>query len=396
MGPNAAQPDDARSVTRSLQHLVAVAPNRSEYLYCNLMYTAASYLVEQKSGLSFSDFLHANFFQPLRMQSTYLQPHAARSNGLSHLLATGYSWNKKGNKYTPMPCHDSPEAQGAGRIISSANDYILWVRALMNCHDPVTKSMYDGMIKKRISQSPPGDSGEDEGENEHDHEPPQTFAGAGVEILEYNGHVMVSHDGLDLGFGATHFFLPEQKFGAVIFGNSNNASNVARLIKYKLADWVTAGIEKRYSSLLEGVSSSESDEDEGDEKDENDFTDVENEMIDELCADGGVRSDQTLALSTYTGEYWNGGYKGIKVTQKQGRLFVDARDRSVGFTLEFRHICNQAKYIAYMVETSEQDVRAPLKAEFVLEGEKAVQLGLTLEDAWDGYVWFKRVDAVDI
>lgn len=396
MGPNAAQPDDARSVTRSLRHLVAVAPNRSEYLYCNLMYTAASYLVEQKSGLSFSDFLHANFFQPLRMQSTYLQPHAARSNGLSHLLATGYSWNKKGNKYTPMPCHDSPEAQGAGRIISSANDYILWVRALMNCHDPVTKSMYDGMIKKRISQSPPGDSGEDEGENEHDHEPPQTFAGAGVEILEYNGHVMVSHDGLDLGFGATHFFLPEQKFGAVIFGNSNNASNVARLIKYKLADWVTAGIEKRYSSLLEGVSSSESDEDEEDEKDENDFTDVENEMIDELCADGGVRSDQTLALSTYTGEYWNGGYKGIKVTQKQGRLFVDARDRSVGFTLEFRHICNQAKYIAYMVETSEQDVRAPLKAEFVLEGEKAVQLGLTLEDAWDGYVWFKRVDAVDI
>ncbi|EZF69701.1 hypothetical protein H105_07827 [Trichophyton soudanense CBS 452.61] len=397
MGPNAVQPDDAQSVTRSLRHLVTIAPNRSEYLYCNLMYTAASYLVEQKSGLSFSDFLHANFFQPLRMKSTYLQPHAARSDGLSHLLATGYFWNKRGNKYTPIPCHDSPEAQGAGRIISSANDYIRWVRALMNCNDPVTKSMYEGMIKKRISQLPPGESGDDE----NDHEPPQAFAGAGVEILQYNGHVMVSHDGLDLGFGATHFFMPEQKFGAVIFGNSNNASNVARMIKYKLADWVTAGIEKRYSSLLEGVSSSESDDeedeaDEEDEEDEDDFTDLENEMIDELCADGGVRSDQTMALSAYTGEYWHEGYKGIKVTQKQGRLFVDARDRSVRFTLEFMHICDQRKYIAYMVEMSEQDVRAPVKAEFVLEGEKAVQLGLTLEATWDGYIWFKRVDAADV
>lgn len=397
MGPHAAQPDDAQSVTRSLRHLVTIAPNKSEYLYCNLMYTAASYLVEQKSGLSFADFLHANFFQPLRMQSTYLQPSAARSNGLSHLLATGYLWNKKANKYTPMPCHDSPESQGAGRIISSANDYIRWVRALMNCNDPVTKSIYEGMIKKRISQSPPGESGDDEDENEHDHNrPSQVFAGAGVEILEYNGHVMVTHDGLDLGFGATHFFLPEQKFGAVIFGNSNNASNVARLIKYKLADWVTAGNEKLYSSLLDGVSSSESDEDEEEEEDEDDFTDIENEMIDELCADGGVRSDQTLALSAYTGEYWHDGYKGIKVTQKQGRLFVDARDRSVRFTLEFMHICDQRKYIAYMVEMSGQDVRDPLKAEFVFESEKAVQLGLTLEDAWDGYIWFKRVDAADV
>ncbi|KAM5441273.1 hypothetical protein MferCBS31731_003702 [Microsporum ferrugineum] len=392
LGPNAAQPDDARSVTRNLRNLITVAPNRSEYLYCNLMFTAASYLVECKSGLKFSEFIQTRFFKPLGMQSTNLQPQGAREKGLAHRLATGYYWDKEAGEYVCMPCHDSPEAQGAGRIISSVNDYIKWVRALMNKQAPITESIYQGLVKKRISQSPPLNDSEDSEGSEGGHDAFPTFAAAGVEIHQYCGHTMITHDGLDLGYGSTLFFLPELKFGAVVFGNSNNASNVARIIKFKLTDWVTG---KRSKELLGVITSLDSgseseDEDSDEEEDEDGFTELENEMIGELCAGGGKRTEQTMPLGAYVGTYWNDGYKGIKVEEKNGGLFVNGRDRSMGFTLTFKHICEQKGYIAYLSEMTEHE-KSPIKAEFKLEGERAVELGLSFEDSWDGYIWFKRI-----
>ena len=58
----AEHPDSARSVTRNLRNLQNAAPFRSKYMYCNVMYTVATYLVEELSGLPFADFLKRHFF----------------------------------------------------------------------------------------------------------------------------------------------------------------------------------------------------------------------------------------------------------------------------------------------------------------------------------------------
>ena len=99
MGVRAAHPDNARSITRNLRNLPVAAPLRARYLYCNMMYTVATHLIEVKTHQPFSDFLHQRFFAPLGMQSTSLQPASARATGREQRIATGYIWDKESSTY---------------------------------------------------------------------------------------------------------------------------------------------------------------------------------------------------------------------------------------------------------------------------------------------------------
>jgi len=154
MGPRAAQPDDARCITRNLRNLPVAASLRARYLYCNMMYTVATYLVEVKSRQPFSDFLHERFFQPLGMESTTLQPGSARTRGLGDRLATGYHWDRSGARYEGFQSPDCPESQGAGSIITSANDFIKWVRALVDREHPISDRVYRGLVRLRSFPNP--------------------------------------------------------------------------------------------------------------------------------------------------------------------------------------------------------------------------------------------------
>lgn len=367
-----------------------VAPREKEFIYCNMMYTAAAYLVERTSELPFADFLDKHFFQPLAMHSTNLQPGSVIAKGLGSRLATGYFWDQKAGEYQAIPCRDAPEALGAGRMITSANDYIKWVKAMINHEGPVTSELYGGLTRKRIAQDAP-DSSEEESEES---EEPFLFYAAGWQVHEYNGHTVISHDGSDNGFKATNFFLPELKFGAVILGNSNRAKDVIKTITFKLIDWAIQAPQSGsagFMTLLESEHESNW-QDEDEDGDENDYiADLEEDLREELCSSGEKASPQTLPLNNYIGLYWNPGYRGIKVVVQDGVLFVDASDRSMGFTLTFEHVCGQTKYIARLTPKLEPE-SMPTKAEFRFSGGVAVELGLELEEELDKYIWFKRVD----
>ncbi|KAK3721515.1 hypothetical protein LTR37_003071 [Vermiconidia calcicola] len=110
-----------------------------------------------------------------------------------------------------------------------------------------------------------------------------------------------------------------------------------------------------------------------------------------LCPDMSGRQTQEVPLSTYTGQYWNEGYHGMRVETKDDCLFIDASDRSMGFTLEFEHVCDQRKYIAHMsdyLEGGDQEHAA----EFKFEGELVIEMGIKLEDGLDHMIWFKKMN----
>ncbi|KAF3491611.1 beta-lactamase family protein [Arthroderma uncinatum] len=390
LGVTAAKPDDARSITRNLRNLTVAAPNRAQYFYCNMMYTVAAYLVECKTGLPFSDFLQTHIFKPLDMNSTNLQPEAARAKGLGDRFATGYFWDEKAEKYKILPCVDSPEATGAGRVISSANDYIKWIKAMVKKQAPITESIYEGLVKKRISEAPPVDSDDSESEEEAHSVP--TFYAAGWEVLEYSGYTMITHDGADHGFGSTNFFIPELNFGAVILGNSNHASEVARILKYKMADWAVRVPKSDTKRVLDSMAAHGSESESDNDDHATISAEVEKELIEEMCPETKEAEPQTLPLSAYVGEYWNDGYRGVKVEEKDGALYLDGSDRSMGFTIIFKHIRGQTMYIGYIGEAPYPE-RTLIRADFKLEGDKAVEIGLQLEDELDDYIWFKRVEA---
>lgn len=147
MNSESSCPDDAKSVTRNLRNLQVGTPVRSGYEYCNMMYTAATYLVEKETCVKFDDFLESRFFRPLGMGSSNLGVRRAQAKGLGDRLATGHVWKDEAKKFDEFGCWHCPEAQGAGSIMTSANDYIKWVKAMMNHEAPITTDIYEGLIK---------------------------------------------------------------------------------------------------------------------------------------------------------------------------------------------------------------------------------------------------------
>ncbi|RAH82468.1 beta-lactamase family protein [Aspergillus japonicus CBS 114.51] len=366
LSPRASAPDTARSVTRNLRHLPLAASIRSKYIYCNMMYTVATHLVEEKTGLPFADFLEDRFFRPLGMASTNLQPQRARDRGLTDRIATGYRWNEEQREHRGFQTPDCPEAQGAGSIITSVTDYIRWVKAMMHRQGPVTESLYQGLLKPRSIQDP----GEEE----------RLYA-AGWEIYHYRGHAVVSHDGAVAGFGSTHFFLPGFQFGAVILGNSDTAIPVVTTVARELIDQVlqVPHAERSDWNSIEWTSW------------ETEDSPGETELREKLCPDTHEPEPQQFPLSTYTGQYKNLGYHELLVEAKDDRLFVDATDRSFGFVLTFNHVGKQSKYIARLKDYLD-GFEISIAAEFVLEDGKAVSLGLGLEEEMEDLVWFAKVE----
>ncbi|KAL9083623.1 MAG: hypothetical protein Q9165_008438 [Trypethelium subeluteriae] len=375
LGVRAALPDTAQSVTRNVRNLQVSAPIRSKYMYNNLMFTVATYLVEKMSGLSFADFLQTRFFSPLGMNSTKLQPEAARAAGLGDRLATPYVWDEDKNAYKPIEIVQSPEDQGAGSIITSVNDYIKWVKTVMKQQPPISEEIYKGLIRPRIFANPDDD----------DLDPLTSWSAyaVGWEPRFYRGSLIVAHEGAISGFGSIHFFLPKQKIGGVILGNSSDAADLAPVLAHELIDEALKVPEPErpdWNALYLQRKAKREEVDEGDK------------LRKELRPDfDGTPQPQKIPLSTYTGEYWNAGYRGLILEIKDNQLFVDATDRSMGFYLTFEHICDQTKYIAHL-EDCDDGIDDPFLAEFRFDNDRIVKMGLMIEPELDEFVWFDKVD----
>lgn len=342
-----------------------------------MMYTVATHLVEEKTKAPFSDFLQTQFFRPLGMESSNLQPQAARDKGLGDRISTGYSWDKREENYKDgFQAPDAPEAQGAGSIMTSANDYIKWVKALVNQEGPITEAVYKGLIKPRNFENP-------DAEDLTPFSSPKVYA-SGLEVFYYRGHQVIGHDGAIPGFGSGFFFLPGYNFGGVVIGNSEGAGTVSEAVKFALIDEVIGlpdGERLDWNKVISDLNAQTAEPEPEDERET---------ARQELCPGIKEPQTQTTPLEAYTGTYSHPGYHSMSVEIRDEELFIDATDRSFGFTLTFEHVCDETKYVAHLSDVFESG-DTPLRAEFVLEGGRAVKMGIHLEAELEEYIWFARV-----
>lgn len=384
-GPGSKNTDTPLSITRNLRNLGTAAPIRTKFMYCNIMFTVATHLVEQKTGLSFAEFLEKRFFQPLGMTSTNLQPDLARAKGLGDRITQGHWWDDKAKQFLAFDTPEAPEAQGAGSIITSVNDYLKYVTALMNKEGPFTEDVYTGIIRARTIVSP-----DHKGKNPFSSSP---LYAAGWEVHHYRGYMIVCHDGCISGVSTSHFFLPELKFGGAIFGNTDDANFVAEMVMHELIDEVIQLPQDQRLNwdkvLYERYKERKYEDYDKDAINDDDVKEIEKERQ-KICPGIKGSEPQKMPLSAYTGEYWNPGWRGLTVQIKDDHLFIDCSDRSYVFTVNFQHVCEQTKYIAVMREVS-QGPDLPLRAEFRFDNDVAVRMGIMFEDDLDDYVWFDRV-----
>jgi CubicO group peptidase (beta-lactamase class C family) len=93
--------------------------------YNQTNYVLLSMIIEQKSGMSFEDFMTKRLFQPLRMNSTFFTPPA--NSTIS--LAVNYEMNDE-NKLVIRDLSFPPYVRAAGGLWSSIDDLIRWNAAL--------------------------------------------------------------------------------------------------------------------------------------------------------------------------------------------------------------------------------------------------------------------------
>ena len=69
-------------------------------------------------------------------------------------MAKGHIWEKENNTWRGFEPQNCPEGQGAGSVISSANDFIKWVKALLYRENPINNRVYEGLMRMRSIVNP--------------------------------------------------------------------------------------------------------------------------------------------------------------------------------------------------------------------------------------------------
>ncbi|KAI1317970.1 beta-lactamase family protein [Xylariaceae sp. FL0255] len=380
--------DTPRSVTRNLRNLKVVAPLRSRWMYCNQMYTVAAHLIEERTGQKFSDFLEERIFSPLQMGSTSLQPSRAHEKGHGGRIATGYRWIGSEPKattdsdssilsssenlnprssYRAMEVFNHPVEKGAGSILTSADDLIKW-----GC--PITGDVYRGMTRMRAIVDPSG-------EWQRRHGSAVIYA-AGLEMYHYRGHAAIGHDGCVSGFASRFVFLPELDFGVCLMGNSQDVKNFSDDVCRMLLD-AALGVGEKKIVASQINSQSETTEP---------STESNNENIDVKFKEQLSGLELGLPLTAYTGIYRNSGYHDLEVrVTKDGRLFIDASNRSMGFILMFEHFRTETHFNSRVVSAID-GVERHIIGNFILSVDGAVdKMGLHLEPMMHEMIWFDHV-----
>lgn len=391
MGIRAAEPDNAQSITRNLRNLAVAALPRTRYIYCNMMYTVLTHLIEAKSRQSFSQFLQERIFDRLGMTSSSLQPEGAKAKGHDHRLAKGHVWDKKSISYREFEPVNCPEGQGAGSVISSANDFIKFLSALIDRNGPIAKDIYRGLTRPRSERSA--------NHRQRKVSIDRIFYTAGMDLYWQGEHAVFGHSGDITGFGSRFVFLPDLKFGAIVMGNSSGTNSVAaQLFREFIAEVVNSDMGRQQLSAVAGRDvhaklpevrmrpKSES---------QNHTSEMEkmkgkNQKRD--SAEVKVVSQRTMALGAYTGNYWNPGYHNMRMEIRDNGLFIDATDRSMGFTARLKHKRDQTVYDAHVRDAFDTGDEV-LMNEFVIEDGKVVRMGMDLEPLIGDLVWFDKVNS---
>ncbi|KAF4344213.1 hypothetical protein FBEOM_1807 [Fusarium beomiforme] len=395
MGVRAARPDDARSITRNLRNLAVAAPPRTRYIYCNMMYTVLTHLIEVKTRQKFDKFLQKRIFDPLGMTSSSLQPDGAKAKGHAQRLARGHIWDKKLSSYREFEPVNCPEGQGAGSVISSANDFVKFLRALTNLEDPITEAVYQGLTRPRSER----------GANNRQRKAgiDRLYYTAGMDLYWQGGHAILGHSGDITGFGSRFLFLPEFKFGAVVMGNSSGTNSVAAQLFREMIDTFLpfqkegkssqAKLAKtEYGKLAERREEPKKESQTQPRKVNKSGSQAKGHGMEKASVTDqiGKVKQENVTLGAYTGNYWNPGYHNLTVELKDNELVIDATDRSLGFTARLKHKQDHTIFDAHVRDVFETGDEV-LKVEFVVENGEVVRMGMDLEPLVNALIWFQKV-----
>lgn len=171
--------------------------------YQNLGYIVLGYLIERIAGQSYENFVQENLFKPLGMNDSGLFTYVT----VIPRRASGYWPGRNGIENAERP--DFRLNFSSGSLYSTTGDLLRWEEGLFG-----GKLLSATSLHKMIT-------------------PFKDDYACGLYVRRVNGHLMIEHDGNNIGFNSHMIYYPEESIAVIVLANLNG--NVTAVIARALA-----------------------------------------------------------------------------------------------------------------------------------------------------------------
>ena len=220
-----------KEIFERLRYLEPREAIRQVFLYNNLMYSAAGYLIELKTGKSWEEFVRQRILAPLDMKDT-MYSIGEMLQRPDHGLP--FTEKRDSNELFKLPIYEETDGLvPAGAIISNIEDVSHWLIALMN------EGKYHGcqvlpanVLRATLAPSiaMPNTLGETMGYWEI----LNPEYGMGRSTASYRGRLLTYHGGDLVGFHSQISFMPHEHIGVIVFVIGDHCAKLYNLVGYNV------------------------------------------------------------------------------------------------------------------------------------------------------------------
>ncbi len=295
-----------RELFERVKYLEPSAPLRETFLYNNLMYAAAGYIIELQSGKTWEDFVRERIFTPLNMTST--------SFSISDMLkqpeyGVPYTERRDSFELYKLPYYeDIAGVAPCGAIVSNIEDMSHWLISLMNDGKYAGRQVLPADVL-RATLAPaialPNTGAEARGYWEL----LNSVYGMGRWTASYRGRLLAYHGGDLPGFHSQVSFMPKEKLGVIVFVIGDHCAGLYNIVSYNVYErllgldqtpWSARQLETRLMGKKAGT-----------------------EARSKAGADLVPGTKPSHALADFAGEYEHPAYGVLKIGLKDGALQFD-------------------------------------------------------------------------
>ena len=206
-------------------------PLRQIFLYNNMMYAAAGYIIELKSGKTWEEFIRERILAPLEMGST-VTTIAAMQETPDH--GVPFTERRDSSELYQIPYYeDTVGVAPAGAIISNIDEMSHWLIALMNEGQYAGKQVIPGEVLKATMQ-PALAMQNTLGEARGFWELVNSAYGMGRWTGVYRGHILAFHGGDINGFHSQVSMMPQERIGAIVFVIGDHCASLYNTVSYNV------------------------------------------------------------------------------------------------------------------------------------------------------------------
>ncbi|OAA51782.1 Beta-lactamase/transpeptidase-like protein [Metarhizium rileyi] len=219
-------PLSTRDIVRSMRDLSfngvpSHGEPRVKFHYNNYMYITLSYVIETLTKKDLKQVMREVIWDPLGMNSTYLGLEDALKSQKD--LATGYNWDNVTGKHEKVTHMTLTDLTGSAAAVSSVKDYAKWIQALVNVTQAFPDKVHRDIRAPRIMETA----------NVRENFDIWTYSLGWFRTL-LQGRIMYRHTGEMVGFKSAVYWFPTEKYGFVLFANSEQGMKAVEPAAWRL------------------------------------------------------------------------------------------------------------------------------------------------------------------